>query len=73
MNSENKSVGRSVKRKLKFPKKAANTNAEGTDITEECTCFGIIRRASNGEVILPPGLFEEIDENFKALSESKYE
>jgi hypothetical protein len=63
VDSESKRVGMPVKRKLQFPKKALDTNSEWM---EEY----IIKRSSNGEVILPPGLFEEIDESFRKLSES---
>jgi hypothetical protein len=67
VDSESKRVGRPVKRKLQFPKETLDTNSEWM---EEYTCFGIIKRSSNGDVILPPGLFEEIDESFRKLSES---
>ena len=67
VDPESTRVGRPVKRKLQFPRRVLNTNL---DRAEENTCFGIIKRCSNGEVVLPPGLFEEIDQSFRTLSES---
>ncbi|KAK3737417.1 hypothetical protein QZH41_009026, partial [Actinostola sp. cb2023] len=36
---------------------------------EEETCFGGIKRGLNNEVLLSPGVFEELSENIKVLSQ----
>jgi hypothetical protein len=61
-----------LKRKYGFTNQQTKQDStENKGWKEEETCFGTIRRGPNGEVILPPGVFDKIDKNVKSLSESK--
>ena len=57
VDSESKRICRPMKTKLQFPKRVLNTNL---DRAEENTCFGIIKRCFNGEVVLPLGRLKRL-------------
>lgn len=75
MDPQNTRIGRPKKRKKKYqrPTAVCHPVTDQPEWTEESTCFGVIKRFPDGSVVLPPGLFEEIDQNIRRLSESMNE
>ena len=52
------------------PARISSNKDEGW-VTEE-TCFGVVRRGVNGEVLMPAELYDDIEMQFNTLSESMY-
>lgn len=57
--------------KARRPTNAANLK-ENTSTQLKNSAFGKLERTAKGEVILPAGLFEEIQEKFNKLAERKF-
>ena len=59
--------GRPVKRRRQFPRAKKNQEWE-----TETTCFGVTQQNNDGEVLMPMEMYEDIEVQFNALSESRY-
>lgn len=49
---------------------SSDTNNEGW--VAEDTCFGVLRRGANGEVLMPAEMYDDIQMQFNSMSGSMY-
>ncbi len=66
-NKSKKQLGR-PKKQTRYISARTNVDNEG-GLTEEDTCFGVIRRGENSEVVMTEEMFEDIQTKFDTLSQ----
>lgn len=59
--------GRPAKKPKKIPARSLDKNVELQTVN---TCFGAVKKNKDGEVLIPRELFEDLEMQFSALSES---